>query len=470
MLSDSKPAHAVIAGSGSMLPLGLKRPWSDGDRQWFWWTAIILGMVGAMGMAIGAGRSDLALLLSCVPLFLLLASVLVHHPHWALLLMAGLYMFSFQIEYRGITSNIILMLICLIGIYVKKEKFFIQADKTFIAFLTFYVLLIIYSSFKTHGEISYYDLNMYINNIVIMMFMFLFSSTEKVEQFYKVIVWCSVALVFIGFYQLATIGMPRGGMTGHYGNHVVYALHMAWGIPFSIYFLKKRAGKSYQLALLLQIIGITLAFSRGVLLAVLASFVLSGLVFLFYDSRKRTRLLIAGLSSMMAMIALIAIVAVLPSISKSANQHAFEITSGRNILYQSAWEIIKQHPVTGIGWQNYKEVWSDYIYIARPKYGSYYGDKKLNPHSSYLKVIAELGLVGFFVFAVFNWRILKLVMNNIMKSEVRPIFALLLIYFMHGLVDNNSYGNDRMFYMIAGIFFSILFIYRGNISLINDRV
>ena len=36
-----------------------------------------------------------------------------------------------------------------------------------------------------------------------------------------------------------------------------------------------------------------------------------------------------------------------------------------------------------------------------------------------------------------------------------PLFFVLLIYYFHGFVDNNSYGNERMFYIAAGILFSI---------------
>lgn len=61
-----------------------------------------------------------------------------------------------------------------------------------------------------------------------------------------------------------------------------------------------------------------------------------------------------------------------------------DITSGRTILYGGAWELFKENPILGIGWEQYANVTSGWFF-----------SRDLSVHNVYLQLLSETGLVGF---------------------------------------------------------------------------
>jgi O-antigen ligase len=433
------------------------RKFSQGSTLSLGWAVTALVLFGVLLIAIGSERADLAIVLSALPVLLLVTIVFLDRPQWPILLIVISYMIDIHFNFRGITSNIVLFGICFFSILIKKNRIIIVHDKLFLSALLAYVTIICISYYNAHKIIGYYEINLYVNNIIIMLLMFIFDSKKKVETLYKIILWSSVVLVALGLYQLVMHGMPKGGTTAHYANHVVYALHISWGVPLSLYFWTETKKRIYLCTFFFQILGISLAYSRGVILAVCVSLLLYFLIFKFHGSEHRTRLLMVGLLNLCAVAVIFSLTIAAPQLKRFSEENAFKVTSGRNVLYGAAWQIIKEHPIAGVGWDNYRQVWSDYVYLVRPKHGAYVGDQRLNPHSSYLKVMTELGLVGFVVFLIFNIIVFKYSLRAIKYPEARPILAMLVIYYVHGLFDNNSYGNDRMFYILSGLLFTIFY-------------
>ena len=67
--------------------------------------------------------------------------------------------------------------------------------------------------------------------------------------------------------------------------------------------------------------------------------------------------------------------------------------TARLLFWQRAWDIFKDRPLTGGGLASYPELHKQYL---QPPF--YYS---ADPHNLYLKILAELGIVGFFVFVGF---------------------------------------------------------------------
>lgn len=81
----------------------------------------------------------------------------------------------------------------------------------------------------------------------------------------------------------------------------------------------------------------------------------------------------------------------------------------RMLLMRVAWEMFSEHPLLGVGAGNYSEHYEDYAQYVGSSVSSYedFGQRRF-PHSLYLQIAAETGLVGLVLFvsilAVTLWR------------------------------------------------------------------
>lgn len=72
--------------------------------------------------------------------------------------------------------------------------------------------------------------------------------------------------------------------------------------------------------------------------------------------------------------------------------------SGRNYLWQSGWEMIKERPVIGHGFGINKEIMSDYLGKTGTVNVHNLKQSKIRMHNTYLKAWAELGVIGLLFF------------------------------------------------------------------------
>ena len=88
------------------------------------------------------------------------------------------------------------------------------------------------------------------------------------------------------------------------------------------------------------------------------------------------------------------------------NPLSVEGSSGRLGIWHVGWEMVLDNPIIGIGLQNFPVRFADYIEPAGLEggYGIYPGR---DPHSVYLSILAELGIVGLTVVVFFVLLILR---------------------------------------------------------------
>jgi putative inorganic carbon (HCO3(-)) transporter len=139
--------------------------------------------------------------------------------------------------------------------------------------------------------------------------------------------------------------------------------------------------------------------SRGGLIA-LAAMLVAGIVF---GGRWRRR--IAAASALLAVFGAFWVVALAPQDIHdrilSSSQGETQIEEGRTTLWQVAERMVRAHPVNGIGADNFQN--SSRHYLLEP--GAVFRSDVIieTPqvtHNTYLQVAAELGLVGFSLFAL----------------------------------------------------------------------
>jgi O-antigen ligase len=74
--------------------------------------------------------------------------------------------------------------------------------------------------------------------------------------------------------------------------------------------------------------------------------------------------------------------------------------SGRTDLWTVAWRMVEDHPVRGVGAGNFPVRSVDYLLRpGRTEHDAFIVDDPKEPHNIYLAVLAELGIIGFVLFA-----------------------------------------------------------------------
>lgn len=170
-------------------------------------------------------------------------------------------------------------------------------------------------------------------------------------------------------------------------------------VNFAVLFRRGRFGRAESLfgaALVVQLIGLVLTHTRGAWIALAA-----GVGAVTALLRKRSCFAVAAV--------LVLVVAVfagadprvrgkIESIPR-ALQGSTDVNVGtRFVLWDVSWELIKRHPVLGVGM-------GDFSTEAEKLVGDRHTETLTDAHNVYLQVLATRGLVGFLPFALF-WIVL----------------------------------------------------------------
>jgi O-antigen ligase len=135
-----------------------------------------------------------------------------------------------------------------------------------------------------------------------------------------------------------------------------------------------------------------------------------------------------------------------------------DITNGRTLLWEIAWNTFKENPIIGIGWGGYPYLLSTKI-IAGSTYGiSYYAVNYMGAHNVYLQLLCETGILGFtFVVFILTTTFIKTFKTAIyvrkntitVTSTERQVltFSLMIqmFFFLYCVTGNPLY--DRMVYI-----------------------
>lgn len=129
----------------------------------------------------------------------------------------------------------------------------------------------------------------------------------------------------------------------------------------------------------------------------------------------------------------------------------YQSNTERILIWQSAWNMFKDHPILGVGLGQYTENYQQ-KYISpqakEPKLG--------HAHNNFMQMLAENGIVGFAGFVImFGYIILK---NLIIWFKVRDVYALMIVsatvcLLLQGFTEYNV-GNSaviKMYWLILGL-------------------
>ena len=238
---------------------------------------------------------------------------------------------------------------------------------------------------------------------------------------------------------------------GFYGSPNNLALYLGRALPLAIaiglWGRGKRRRWLYGLAAVSMAIAIALTYSRGAwLLGVPASLLLVAAV-----RGRRTLLPVAGA---LLLVALLVFLVVGPSRLVSLEDTGQGTAFLRLQLWRSSWDMIRDHPVLGVGLDNF-------LYFYRSVYVLPTAWEEFNlshPHNIVLDFWLRLGLPGL---AVIGWLLISFFKRC--RESVRTLpdsdTRLLILGLMAGMVDFLAHGLvDNAFFLVDLAFVFVLML------------
>jgi O-antigen ligase len=217
-------------------------------------------------------------------------------------------------------------------------------------------------------------------------------------------------------------------------NHLALMLGRAW--PF---LLAGALSTSAWVWLPTAIVGLALVltFSTGGWLGALAA----TLMVFATMGRRRLAISVGAISAgVLVLTSGLAIAGVLP-----ARLNPLRQTGGFRVdLWLSSLEMVRDHPVLGIGLDNFA-----YVYQAYLREGALAEPNLSHPHNWVLHMWLELGLIGLVAFCWLLFRFWRNVRTSLKKTDSRWLVAgaagAMADLLVHGLLDNSYFLVDLAF-------------------------
>ncbi|MBM7645051.1 O-antigen ligase [Scopulibacillus daqui] len=150
------------------------------------------------------------------------------------------------------------------------------------------------------------------------------------------------------------------------------------------------------------------------------------------------------------------------SIESIREDHNTEVAVvSRTILWKTGWMMFKENPMLGVGEGNYLVRYPDYV----KKYPNLnLGYRAYSVHNSYLKILAETGILGLItflsIFAVYYYFIARqyFLSNHRIRPIIVAIFAGSATYFMQNLTNNLYFipQVNVIFWIVSGLLFNYI--------------
>lgn len=267
-----------------------------------------------------------------------------------------------------------------------------------------------------------------------------------------------------GYSPVINIGLTRA--TASFKDSNVMGIYLSAIIPLifglTIYYFKKRSKVIMVLAGLLGLTGLALTYSRPSLLAVYISL-------LFLSIVKKNKLII----SLLLILLFLAPFLLPKSVKEWAkavdyNPVRFMCNDDRIAIYRNTLNMIKDHPVIGVGtntfMKNYKK------YKESLEYRGVITSDLTYAHNNFLHMAGEIGLLGLAVFLWLLYRLFKAsaavynkLENDFLKNMSLALAACLIAFLVNGLTESSFYYSRvaMIFWYIGGLAVSLRKFYNA---------
>lgn len=201
--------------------------------------------------------------------------------------------------------------------------------------------------------------------------------------------------ISIGILCLIYQGVSGDGRAaGFFGHPMTFAGYLCMYLPlFLIGYFDNLFGRKYRnVSGLLFVAGIAALIFNGTRGAWIAVAITSGILLLYYMFKNKRNLLIGTVMIALCGGILVNNDAFMHRVSTITNNR-YQSNSERLLMWNSAWNMFKDHPVFGVGLGQYKDNYQ-HKYIS-PKAKE---PNLAHAHNNFLQMLAENGIVGFIGF------------------------------------------------------------------------
>ncbi|WP_154224600.1 O-antigen ligase family protein [Marinicella rhabdoformis] len=228
--------------------------------------------------------------------------------------------------------------------------------------------------------------------------------------------WSVDALVqYLLGHDLFGIQSYPGRLSGVFGMNVKLGPVLALFLPFALMYLKQKSPWLRWLVVAVLLLVIVLSGTRSAWL--MAAFVM--LAF-WWTQVKGRRLVLMVKSMLFLMVATLLLWKVSPDFKQRLERSAavFQGDSAgldfaladRLPIWQTAWEMIKAHPLNGVGPRAFRKAYPDYaasndVWLAQNTQG-------LHAHHWLLEVMAETGVFGLLLFSAMAFILIQIMIKH----------------------------------------------------------
>jgi O-antigen ligase len=315
------------------------------------------------------------------------------------------------------------------------------------------ILSTVFAIDKVHGVAAL------IQEIEFMALAWAFSLLTEAKTFLRIVQF------ILAFFMLQTViavwqfvvldaEMPTGTFTVHqqYAFYTSFAAVMAFALVSNE---TGRAKRWYIVTLAILLVGSLLGLERAPWL----SFVVGAFAVAWYSGRKKKRLVIGCVVTVLAAALLVAIVPRLRDLTIARISEAEEGSANKNyllsrlVLWKVAFDLFTQNPVLGIGPKNFQVVVTHYASLEDLQ-----GYTTIDPHNVWVGTLAEQGIIGFLTYAAFCWGILRLgtsrLRNHSFVGLPRSLCLVYTAYFFFWLTMSYPFfqkGTGHIDFLLIGL-------------------
>ena len=268
-----------------------------------------------------------------------------------------------------------------------------------------------------------------------------------------------------GYQPILNIGLLRA--TASFKDANILGIYLSAIVPLAVglglYYFRGIKKIFLLFISLLVLIGTALTYSRPTLLAVYV-------VILFFGLARKSKVMLSLL-----LIFTLASPFLMP---KSVKQWAKEVeynplrfmcNDDRIAVYLHSLNMIKAHPVIGVGANTFMKSYKKYKIF--PEYRGIITLDEMKAHNNYLHMAGEIGLTGLVIFFWFLYRLFRESKNiyrsagdKYLKTVSLSLIACLIAFLVNGLTESSLYYSvvAVMFWYIAGLSLALKkFTYAG---------
>jgi O-antigen ligase len=244
-------------------------------------------------------------------------------------------------------------------------------------------------------------------------------------------------------------GIPRPN--GPFSSNDVLALMGAVSF-FFLLFLRRALGAELSAGRrILHSIGLAAALGMA-LMPMFRSVMITLLLVLIIDTfwehgtTRRARHVVLMLASV-GLIFLASVLAPKAFEDRSGSENAY----GRIAEYQQCLRVFLEHPLLGVGFQNF----NSYVAGETRYFASYQGVSSLDwPHNTLAQIITETGIIGFVPYALAHLLLLVAIWQLRQSSSSgylawKYFVYLFLSYWITGLTESSGYGYLNLWFTLA---------------------